>query len=111
MALYGLRQATRVWNVKLDATLKDMGFWQSAHEAASYRWGSGRSVLLVGIYVDEKCAKLLVGSPSVRCTTPSASSCWAAWMVATQPTPQWSSALGLAVTARWKKWILCTTGG
>jgi hypothetical protein len=30
-----------------------MGFQQSAHEAAMYRWGSGRSVLLVGVYVDD----------------------------------------------------------
>jgi hypothetical protein len=36
-ALYGLRQAPRAWNAKLDATLKDMGFQQSAHEAAMYR--------------------------------------------------------------------------
>jgi len=30
-----------------------MGFQQSAHEAAMYRRGSGRSVLLVGVYVDD----------------------------------------------------------
>jgi hypothetical protein len=30
-----------------------MGFQQSAHEAAVYRRGSGRTVLLVGIYVDD----------------------------------------------------------
>jgi hypothetical protein len=30
-----------------------MGFTQSAHEAAVYRRGSGRSVLLVGVYVDD----------------------------------------------------------
>ena len=52
-ALYGLRQAPRAWNAKLDATLKEMGFQQSAHEAAMYRRGSGRSVLLVGVYVDD----------------------------------------------------------
>lgn len=52
-ALYGLRQALRTWNAKLDATLKKMGFKQNAHEAAVHRRGSGRNVLLVGVYVDD----------------------------------------------------------
>jgi hypothetical protein len=52
-ALYGLRQAPCDWNAKLDATLKEMGFQQSTHEVAMYRRGSGRSVLLVGVYVDD----------------------------------------------------------
>ena len=37
-----VRQALRAWNAKLDATLKEMGFQQSAHEAAMYRRGSRR---------------------------------------------------------------------
>ena len=52
-ALYGLRQAPRAWNAKLDTTLKKIGFMQSTHEAAVYRRGSGRTVLLVGVYVDD----------------------------------------------------------
>jgi hypothetical protein len=52
-ALYRLRQAPRAWNAKLDATLKQMGFQQSAHEATVYRQGSGRTVLLIGVYVDD----------------------------------------------------------
>jgi len=52
-ALYGLRQASRAWNTKLDATLKAMSFTQSAHEAVVYRRGSGRFVLLVGVHVDD----------------------------------------------------------
>jgi hypothetical protein len=52
-ALYGLRQAPRVWNAKLDSTLKGMGFGQSPHEAAIYRWGNGGNILLVGVYVDD----------------------------------------------------------
>jgi hypothetical protein len=51
-ALYGLRQAPRAWNAKLDSTLRRMGFEQSPHEAAVYRRGNGRNVLLVGVYVD-----------------------------------------------------------
>jgi hypothetical protein len=34
--LYGLWQAPRAWNAKLDSTLKGMGFEQSPHEAAIY---------------------------------------------------------------------------
>jgi len=52
-ALYGLRQAPRAWNEKLDATLKEMGFQQSSHEATMYRRSSGRAILLVGVYVDD----------------------------------------------------------
>jgi hypothetical protein len=33
--------------------LKGMGFGQSPHEAAIYRWGNEGNALLVGIYVDD----------------------------------------------------------
>jgi hypothetical protein len=54
-ALYGLRQAPRAWNAKLDLTLKALDFKQSAHEHAIYRWGGGKhgEPLLVGVYVDD----------------------------------------------------------
>jgi hypothetical protein len=52
-ALYGLRQAPRAWNAKLDSTLKGMGFELSPHEAAVYRWRIGGKALLVGVYVDD----------------------------------------------------------
>jgi hypothetical protein len=52
-ALYGLRQAPRAWNAKLDFTLRMMGFEQSPHETVVYRRGNGGNVLLVGIYVDD----------------------------------------------------------
>jgi hypothetical protein len=51
-ALYGLRQAPRAWNAKLDSTLKAMGFEQSPHEVAIYRRGNGGNALPVGVYVD-----------------------------------------------------------
>jgi hypothetical protein len=52
-ALYGLRQAPRAWNAKLDSTFKGMGFGQSPHEAAIYRRGNGGNALLVGVYIDD----------------------------------------------------------
>jgi hypothetical protein len=51
--LYGLRQAPRAWNAKLDSMLKGMGFGQSPHEAVIYRRGNGGNTLLVGVYVDD----------------------------------------------------------
>jgi hypothetical protein len=52
-ALYGLRQAPREWNAKLDSTLKGMGFGQSPHETTIYRRGNGGNTLLMGVYVDD----------------------------------------------------------
>jgi hypothetical protein len=52
-ALYGLWQTSQTWNAKLDSAFKGMGFGQSPHEAAIYRWGNGGNVLLVGVYVDD----------------------------------------------------------
>jgi hypothetical protein len=52
-ALYGLRQAPRARNAKLDSTLKRMGFMPSTHGAAIYRRANGENVLLVGVYVDD----------------------------------------------------------
>jgi hypothetical protein len=54
-ALYGLRQAPRVWNTKLDSTFKALDFKQSAHEHVIYKRGGGKhgGSLLVGVYVDD----------------------------------------------------------
>jgi hypothetical protein len=52
-ALYGLRQAPRAWNLKLNDTLKKMDFFQSEHEHAMYRRSHGDDILLVGVYVDD----------------------------------------------------------
>jgi hypothetical protein len=52
-ALYGLRQAPRAWNIKLDETLVALGFSHSASEHAVYTRGKGVSRLLVGVYVDD----------------------------------------------------------
>jgi hypothetical protein len=52
-ALYGLRQAPRAWNTKLDSTLKKLGFRQSPLEHGLYSRGTGNSRILVRVYVDD----------------------------------------------------------
>ena len=52
-ALYGLRQAPRAWNAKLDDSLCSLGFERCPSEHAVYRRGTGDALLLVGVYVDD----------------------------------------------------------
>jgi hypothetical protein len=52
-ALYGLRQAPRAWNAKLDSSLVSLGFKRCRLDHALYRRESGNSYLLVGVYVDD----------------------------------------------------------
>ncbi|CAO2146167.1 unnamed protein product [Urochloa humidicola] len=52
-ALYGLRQAPRAWNIKLDRSLCRIGFRQSNSEHGVYARGAGAKRLLVGVYVDD----------------------------------------------------------
>jgi Reverse transcriptase (RNA-dependent DNA polymerase). len=61
-ALYGLQQAPRAWNAKLDCTLKELGFDQNKHEHAMYRHNNGSSAMLIGVYVDD----LVITGPSTR---------------------------------------------
>jgi hypothetical protein len=64
-ALYGLRQAPRAWNAKLDSTLMGMSFEQSPHEAVIYRWGNGGNAMLVGVYVDDL---VIIGTKDTKVT-------------------------------------------
>nr|GEW82899.1 ribonuclease H-like domain, reverse transcriptase, RNA-dependent DNA polymerase [Tanacetum cinerariifolium] len=59
-ALYGLRQAPRAWNIKLDNTLKSLDFKKCALEQAIYRKTSKDSTLLIGVYVDDL---IITGAP------------------------------------------------
>ena len=52
-ALYGLRQAPRVWNAKLEATLGELGFTHCATEHALYTQRRGKEELGGGVYVDD----------------------------------------------------------
>ena len=52
-ALYGLRQAPRAWNSKLDATLASLSFSKCATEHALYGKSTKHGRLIVGVYVDD----------------------------------------------------------
>ena len=52
-ALYGLRQAPRRWNVRLDRSLKKLKFRKCAGEQAIYTRGVGKSAIILGVYVDD----------------------------------------------------------
>ena len=52
-ALYGLRQAPRAWNTKLDQILKRLGFKKCSKESSVYHKEENRKLLLVAIYVDD----------------------------------------------------------
>ncbi|KAL8089642.1 hypothetical protein AgCh_039213 [Apium graveolens] len=52
-ALYGLRQAPRAWNTRLDECLKELGFKKCLHEQAVYTRCSNGETLIIGVYVDD----------------------------------------------------------
>jgi hypothetical protein len=52
-ALYGLRQAPRVWNSKLDTVLHDLGFTKCKAEHGLYTRVKNRVRLIVGVHVDD----------------------------------------------------------
>ncbi|XP_076947543.1 uncharacterized protein LOC143619520 [Bidens hawaiensis] len=52
-ALYGLRQAPRAWNERLNATLKRLKFKRCPSEQVVYTRTEKNSVTIVGVYVDD----------------------------------------------------------
>ena len=61
-ALYGLRQAPRAWNIKLNQILRGLGFHRCSKEPSLYRKEEGREILIVVVYVDD----LLVTGSSLK---------------------------------------------
>lgn len=52
-SLYGLKQASHVWNAKLNAALLDFGLTRSKQDPCIYYKRNGRKLLVVAIYVDD----------------------------------------------------------
>lgn len=65
-ALYRLQQAPRVWNSKLDITLRRLGFKRSDTEHVVYVRVSSDTHLIIGVYVDD----LVITGSTVDCI------CW-----------------------------------
>ena len=52
-ALYRLKQASRVWNTRINTYFKENGYKQCPHEHALYTKKSGCNVIHVALYADD----------------------------------------------------------
>ena len=51
--IYGLKQASRYWNIRFDETIKLFGFYQSVDETCVYKLKREKSMVLLVLYVDD----------------------------------------------------------
>ena len=58
-SIYGLKQASRRWNIRFDQTIKEFGFIQNEDESCVYKKVSGSHVAFIVLYVDDI---LLIGN-------------------------------------------------
>ena len=52
-SIYGLKQASRSWNIRFDKTIKEFGFSQNEDEPCVYMKTSGSAVVFLILYVDD----------------------------------------------------------
>ena len=58
-SIYGLKQASRSWNIRFDQAIKSFGFIQNIDEPCVYKKIQGKSVAFLVLYVDDI---LLIGN-------------------------------------------------
>src|SRR3954469_11640900 len=59
ISIYGLKQASRSWNLRFDEVVKGFGFIQNGEEACVYKKVSGSAISFLILYVDDI---LLIGN-------------------------------------------------
>ena len=52
-SIYGLKQASRSWNIKFDETIKSYGFHQSLDEAGVYKLNREKFAIFLILYIDD----------------------------------------------------------
>ena len=52
-SLYGTKQASLMWQLKLRAKLIEMGFVNSTHDPCLFSKRDGKKIMLIGVYVDD----------------------------------------------------------
>ena len=58
-SIYGLKQASRSWNLRFDETIKSYGFDQNVDEPCVYKYIKDKKVVFLVLYVDDI---LLIGN-------------------------------------------------
>ena len=59
ISIYGLKQASRSWNIRFDETIKEFDFSQNLDETYVYKKTSGSAVVFIELYVEDI---LLIGN-------------------------------------------------
>ena len=52
-SIYGLKQASRSWNLRFDESVKEFGFLRNEEESCVYKNLSGSSITFLVLYVDD----------------------------------------------------------
>src|SRR4051812_43523982 len=58
-SIYGLKQASRRWNIRFDEVVKEFGFIKNEHEPCVYKKERGGTLVVLILYVDDI---LLIGN-------------------------------------------------
>ena len=58
-SIYGLKQASRSWNIRFDEVVKGFGFIKNEEEPCVYKKASGNTLVFLVLYVDDI---LLIGN-------------------------------------------------